>query len=613
MKKVYNIFILVPVLIISICNSPNSFAQNERNIWCFGNGGGLDFNSGAPVPFNGVTMMAGEGSSSIADASGNLLFYTNGLDVWNKNHVIMPNGSGLLSNFSSTQAALIIKQPGINSLYYVFTTDAGEGPLGLHYNIVDISLQGGLGDVSFLNGALHGPCDEKICAVTHANGTDVWLINTAHYGDTIFAYLITSAGLNPVPVVSPAGVIHAQSVNFGGQLKASPLGNMLAVDLPVVGFEIYDFDNATGIASNPLSINGYPDAYGIEFSPDGSRLYGTPYSTGEMYQFDLLAGSPAAIIASVTIVSTNTILRGSLQLAPDNKIYVAETGGTSIGVINDPNQLGVACNFATASIPIPGTCNWGLPNFQVPLVNQIPIALFNAPNHICPGTCTDFTNMSQHATSFLWTFTGANTLNSTDANPTNICYNTPGTYSVSLIAGNSMGSDTLTLNNYITVYPYPAPQGILQSGDTLFANAGAVSYQWYHDGLIIPGATGSYYVAPTGGNYNVVATDANGCEVEAVIFDVIANTTPLSFGEESGVRLFPNPVDAELIVNIPTAMGPDPVISVYNLLAEKMTIAFQKHPGSELHSADVSFLSQGIYYVEVRCGNKSCRTVMMKK
>jgi len=606
MKKVYNIFILIA---ISFCNYSNAFAQNERNIWCFGNGAGLDFNSGAPVPFAGVAMTAFEGSSSIADASGNLLFYSDGVSIWNKNHVVMPNGSGLLSNSSSTQAALIIKQPGLNSLYYLFTTDAFEGPYGLNYNIVDMSLQGGLGDVSLLNGVLNSPCDEKICAVNHANGTDVWLINTAHYGDTIYAYLLTSAGLNLVPVISPTGVIHSIGTNFAGQLKASPLGNTLAVALYEVGFEIYDFDNSTGIASNTNSINTYPDAYGIEFSPDGSRLYGVPFSSGVITQFDMLAGSPAAIIASATVVSTNSIMRGSLQVAPDNKIYVAEYGAVSIGVINDPNQLGVACDFVTGSIPIPGSSSWGLPNFHVPLLNQAPVALFNAPNHICPGTCTDFTNMSQHATTFLWTFPGANPLNSTDANPTNICYNTPGTYPVTLIAGNSIGSDTLILNNYITVYPYPAPQGILQSGDTLFANAGAMSYQWYHDGLIIPGATGSFYVAPSSGNYNVVATDANGCEVEAVIFDVIANTSPLSFGEGAGVRLFPNPVSESLSFTVYPLNASSVDISIYNLLGEKIFSAVNW----ELQTVNCQLFSPGIYWICISNQGKSYRLKFAKQ
>jgi len=124
-----------------------------------------------------------------------------------------------------------------------------------------------------------------------------------------------------------------------------------------------------------------------------------------------------------------------------------------------------------------------------------PVALFMAPNTICPGTCIDFINQSQGALSISWSFPGGIPSVSTDVNP-NICYNVPGSYDVTLIATNALSSDTLALNNYMTVNPFPPPQGILQNGDTLFSNAGAVSYQWYHNGVLIPGATDYYYVAP---------------------------------------------------------------------------------------------------------------------
>ena len=146
-------------------------------------------------------------------------------------------------------------------------------------------------------------------------------------------------------------------------------------------------------------------------------------------------------------------------------------------------------------------------------ITTLPVASFIATNHVCPGTCTDFTNMSVNGTSFQWIFSGATPGTSTDPNPSVICYNTPGQYPVTLIATNAFSSDTLTLNNFMTVYPYPAPQGIMQNGDTLFANQGAVSYQWYHDGVIIPGATDYFYIASEGGDYNIVATDANNCEI----------------------------------------------------------------------------------------------------
>ena len=81
----------------------------------------MTFTSGAPIALNNGVLGAEEGSSSISDASGNLLFYSDGTKVWNRNHIQMLNGFGLNGGVStsSTQACLIIKQPGNTNIYYI--------------------------------------------------------------------------------------------------------------------------------------------------------------------------------------------------------------------------------------------------------------------------------------------------------------------------------------------------------------------------------------------------------------------------------------------------------------------------------------------------------------
>jgi hypothetical protein len=236
--------------------------------------------------------------------------------------------------------------------------------------------------------------------------------------------------------------------------------------------------------------------------------------------------------------------------------------------------------------------------------NIQPTALFFSANHICPGTCTDFTNNSINATSFQWFFSGATPSVSTDVNPSTICYNTPGQYDVMLIATNANGSDTLLLHNFITVYPYPAPQGIAQSGDTLLANAGAVSYQWYQSGILIPGATDQFYVATMSGNYNVIATDVNGCEVEAAIFDVAAAIN--SALEISDVSVYPNPADHQLTVE---SRQPVDKIAVYNVLGEIVMCVRPQNisNGAVMNKcvADLTELPQGLYYLEISSLNPS--------
>jgi hypothetical protein len=233
--------------------------------------------------------------------------------------------------------------------------------------------------------------------------------------------------------------------------------------------------------------------------------------------------------------------------------------------------------------------------------NVQPVALFASPNHICPGTCTDFTNNSLNATSFQWSFPGASQSVSTDANPVSICYNSPGQYSVTLVAANANGSDTLMLPNYITVYPYPSPQGIAQSGDTLFANAGAVSYQWYHDGNLIPGATGYFYVASEGGDYNVVATDVNGCEVEAAVFDVIANVESLPAGEPA-LHIYVDPGKHALAISLLSSTGIPGIarITLYNMPGQKIFSTVERIPAL----LNLPSLTPGIYFVEAVAGSQ---------
>lgn len=239
----------------------------------------------------------------------------------------------------------------------------------------------------------------------------------------------------------------------------------------------------------------------------------------------------------------------------------------------------------------------------------VPTSNFNANDTLlCPGVCTSFNNLSVNATSYLWSFPGASPDTSTAANPSNICFNTPGNYDVQLIVYNATGSDTLTLTNFITVYPYPSPQGIQQAGDTLIANQGASGYQWYFNGNIINGATDYFYVASQSGDYNVVCTDENGCEVEAVIFDVIA-----SAGNEikiSEIEIYPSPVQDQLeIRNLNFELSQ---ILIYNIPGE-VVLDFPSHEINESGSIDVSTLPPGMYYIELISLKRSFRTKFIKE
>lgn len=370
----------------------------ENNKWFFGNNAGLDFNTSPPTPITG-TMIASEGCSSIADANGNLLFYTNGATVYNASHNVMANGSGLNANLSATQAALIIRKPLSSNEYFVFSNSSLN--VGLYYSIVDMSLAGGQGSVTVKNIPLSATCSEKLAGTYHANGTDIWVVFADLNGD-YNALLVTPAGVSTIPVISPIG---GPDFHFWGQLKFSVHGKKAAAACQKT-CHIFDFDNTTGQLTNQVILQGPPGHffYGCEFSPDASRLYSSylySVSPGSgLIQWSTCGNSTAAIAAS-SVVIANTFEFSSLQLGPDGRIYTCRsTSTTDLGVINFPNSQGAACGYSASVISVaPNICTSGLPN-QISAINTPPaMALAHTvnPPFGCQTATFSIHNLSMYA------------------------------------------------------------------------------------------------------------------------------------------------------------------------------------------------------------------------
>jgi PKD repeat protein len=191
-----------------------------------------------------------------------------------------------------------------------------------------------------------------------------------------------------------------------------------------------------------------------------------------------------------------------------------------------------------------------------------------------------------------------------------ICYNAPGSYDVTLVATGVSGMDSVTLTNYVTVYPFPPPQGIIQSGDTLYAIQGSNSYQWFHNGIIIPGATDYFYALSEGGNYNVVCTDGNGCEVEAVINDVIAGISQLANGNWK-LEIFPNPASDILSIKGKQLSGSR--IKIYNETGEEIFVEIIKSKNDFIREINIQTLPKGIYVIAIERGENVFRSTFVKQ
>ena len=434
----------------------------ESNTWYFGHNAGLDFNLGTPVAIAGGMVSTYEGSAAVSDATGHLLFYTDGLTLWDRNHQPMPNGTGLLGDLSSTQSSLIVQKPGSSTIYYVFTLDNQAEVNGLRYTEVDMTLNSGFGDAtSNKNILLHAPTTEKITAVRHCNNKDIWVVSHDFDSNAFRCFPVTSQGISANPVISNAGVIHNASilnVNAVGYMKVSPQGNRLA--LGIYGsdiYEVFDFDNSTGTVSNAITFTNYTDAYGLEFSPDGTKLYLAPVFLSQLWQVDLCAGDSLSVVSSAVQVGVPSYPAG-MQLGPDGKIYVSLYNSPWLGVINNPNAPGASCGYVNNGISVgSGTCQLGLPNFPAWNFNA-PVKPVMVPSVNClegtftlssPSTASSTGCSSSSPTGIIsvsWNFGDSASAdgNASTGNSVTHVFSSSGTYDVQMIVQYACYTDTIT-------------------------------------------------------------------------------------------------------------------------------------------------------------------------
>lgn len=347
-----------------------TFAQSPTsklaNIWYFGDKAGLDFTNGHPSAITNSAMQSFEGSAVANDRNGRLLFYTNGGSlpfqgaVWNKNHQMMPNGNlnGAGGCNSALQSSLILPLPQNSSRYYLFTTDCMENNAagGLRYNIIDLNLDGGLGDIAVKAKKLTESIDESLTAIQHDNGVDWWIVAHKLNSDSFYVYQFTAQGITGV-VKQKIGNV---TPDYAGALIAPSSGNKL-VHTGLSFTTLFDFDKSTGLISNAvdLGVPGYTSA----FSTNCDKLYVGDGTGGHIFQFDLKSQDiPASKLLVGTTASAGV---GAMQLGPDGKIYVARfVGSTHLGVIHEPSLKGTRSQYVDNGISLNGKmAKGGLPNF----------------------------------------------------------------------------------------------------------------------------------------------------------------------------------------------------------------------------------------------------------
>jgi gliding motility-associated-like protein len=543
----YPLLSILPGLLMCACIS--AFAQKEANVWLFDKYE-VNFNYQPPKVSSFPQIPTGAYYlSSITDKEGKLLFYTDGKTVWNRNHGIMSNGTGLNGYFLNNLH--IIPKPGSQTNYYLFyvgNKNVATPPtiidLGIYYTEIDILANNGQGAVIQKNVQLHYDMHGGLTVAGFCNNEYFWILGerndnvTDANTDRIYAYRLDAEGVNHTPVISaPVGIGHSNAYRFSpsGTRLAFSYGGSVAGSIDASG--VADFDPLTGKVSNVINIDQIN--WGFEFSPDEKFLYATSDST--LKQFNLAAGDAIQIRESKTVLYQKQPGPADLQLTSDGKIYVSFYGTNYLAAIESPEKPGEACSFNPRAIELPDANIVFLPKFASTFLTNIDIGVSvtadaGPDQAVCQDKTVTIGGLPADARlQYRWQpadyLSDARAANPVFRYPAELTKDTTIQYVLTTTNGNCPSRDTVR----VTVYPLPGAPAIAGSAsvcpgvaavDYRVLRQEGYTYRWEVKGGEIIRGQGTDSIQVNWGATNpaawvrVEALDERGCISQPAIFPV---------------------------------------------------------------------------------------------
>ena len=396
--------------------------------WYFGDRVILDFGtSGNAMPiakYNSSSAttepLANEGATVVTDQNGNLVFWSNGLTIWDKSGNVMQNSTGLNGGASATQAVASFPLNTARTKYAVIS-NSGQGETGpgeLYLSIVDMSLNGGLGGVTAVkNQKLGSGVDyslEAVGAMPNEDGTGYFVYTYNTVAGQITSFLIknnqTVSGpftttLSPAPevcYVSPTGFPGYGTFNFSRDYSKMVVmvGSWRCPSADSGTVYLFDTNTKTGALTLDASwinegLGGDSShthgGYSADFSPDEKYIYTTQIYPSTITRYNIQNPTSTAIKASEWIIGyatsqTDATWRqqsgGQVRQGPDGRMYISDLasyywpityqGSVSsttpcklsyIDAPDSPTQTAAGIGLKLDAITLPaGACGvWGLP------------------------------------------------------------------------------------------------------------------------------------------------------------------------------------------------------------------------------------------------------------
>jgi gliding motility-associated-like protein len=384
------------LLLLLVCCYFFVSGQKETSQWFLHNGNRLQFNTSGPVNVAGPPMVNGVGLTSLCDGQGNLLFVCDGNKVRDKNMAIMPALINLTNPLQiGGETLLAIKVPGQTSKYYLFYADNGGSSVSkLMYAVIDMSLNGGMGDVTVKNVNIATDVSSGFTLVQQPGSDNFWIVTNEYRTTNFRSYLVTTAGISSTPVLSVAGANPITTEYNVTDLRTSPDGKMIAGYFytyypnqlfagAVAYIEVFHFDGNTGLITNKVKSTKlswiYSGRGNVEFSPDSRLLYllekhiigglqPCGFGSSSLRQFNLCYTDSVTFTNNSTPVGSTfsfctLVSLGRMQLGPDKKIYLPYGGSSALSTVDSPNLIGSSGRMTFDAFPVTAGAGYGSPAF----------------------------------------------------------------------------------------------------------------------------------------------------------------------------------------------------------------------------------------------------------
>ena len=383
-----------------LCDGYNNFWNNVI----------LDFNnSQAPQVQIASTYvpMLGE-NTSVSDSVGNLLFFTNGTRLFDRNLNFMPGGilippldtNGMYSGLAQRQGCMFLPWPDDTNKYVLLHTTKELAlpqtypgfipyhlPRHLYMTVLDKSMNGGLGGIVNINQIIVLDTLTNwgggLSVTKHANGRDWWILVKKHYKNKFYKFLLTPSGIQSMGFQLIGLDNQARHLDY---YSFSPNGSVLAGNIAFSAYAhdivLFNFDRCTGVLSNHQIIfnpnNPNHGCEDLDFSPNSRYLYAT--ERVKIFQYDLQNINIAGAVQSTRVVVADTAFSSvtcdppstttvKIQyplgaLAADGRIYYPPSFSCQkLSYFNSPDSAGLLSDFVYGGLNITNLHATSLPYF----------------------------------------------------------------------------------------------------------------------------------------------------------------------------------------------------------------------------------------------------------